>query len=209
MAPSLPAEFLGQAREFRSRIERSYIAASALILPLLVTMKNRGRPPRREMICEFTLAFRKTDGFHRLHSNIRKKPGGIMITELRAEPAHRKLEHWALAEPCIDVVATLYDHRVRRCKVEHRLVASIGLHALCRRFQRGFNNSDAAILNDLASLVLLTDSNRSTDETLSLDFGCPSGNWVGSWMSDTCSQNIFACFRTFFSNDERFAGGAA
>jgi hypothetical protein len=58
------------------------------------------------------------------------------------------------------------------------IVASVSLHALARRYQRGFNTTDAAILSELRELAL---RHEEIVEAMG-EFSLPGdgGSWVGS-----------------------------
>jgi hypothetical protein len=58
-------------------------------------------------------------------------------------------------------------------------IAIFGIHAIARRYQRGFNKTDCAIQTDILELAtnasLLLDADSQT-----FAIPCPSGRWVGA-----------------------------
>jgi hypothetical protein len=58
-------------------------------------------------------------------------------------------------------------------------IAALGIHALARRYQRGFDNTDHAIKTDIAELALNT-SRLLGAESQTFAISCPSGQWVGA-----------------------------
>lgn len=57
------------------------------------------------------------------------------------------------------------------------LIASLSLHALARRYQRGFDTSDAMILSELKALAMCHADVVQTPGDFAI--GGSGGNWVG------------------------------
>ena len=86
------------------------------------------------------------------------------------------------------------------------LIVSVSLHALARRFQRGFDTTDGAILSELRELALRHTSiiKASSDFSVAFDGGC----WVGEVArTETFAAPVLA-IRTFTPADASGRGTA-
>lgn len=150
----VPSEFVGRARQLRANLmadHDEWLAASAQLLK-----KVKVRPGFRRL---------KTKQLADLWINLpgqgaqlgmlyRTNPGELSVGELRVFPSHLRLVHWPpdALEISISLTSVALVLRGDRCLTSHRWLADVGLHALARRFQRGSDRSDEAVLHDLGSI---------------------------------------------------------
>jgi hypothetical protein len=75
----------------------------------------------------------------------------LRIVELRIEPARVGNAAWAEgdSEPAMGIAFRMLKIQPPQFEEEKIILASIGQHALARRYPRGSNRSDAAIFRDL------------------------------------------------------------
>jgi len=74
----------------------------------------------------------------------------VQVIETRIAPFVVTMPDWSEPEPSLAIVLYVVTMRLPATFTEAtRLVAGIGLHALGRRFERGSDRSDGAVLRDL------------------------------------------------------------
>jgi hypothetical protein len=127
---------------------------------------RRRMPPRGQLAIEIDL-------------NARRK--SLRIREMRATTSVYRPEEWDVAEKGMIVGLTLLEVWPLHSKFDLYTLAHVGLHAIGRRFQRGVDTSEAAIMHDLHALALahhrLADQPSGSEFRVSLDHG---GVWRGS-----------------------------
>jgi hypothetical protein len=124
--------------------------------------------------------------------------GQLRILELRVlvDGVVITAEGWDDAEPALAI--TLYDLAVAPPSFSEKLIplSVIGLHALARRYQRGADYSDAAVLDDLR--VLARDGLAAFKAGGEFAIPAPSG---GRWIGAVRPEDRVVIIRTYFGND--------
>lgn len=181
LPPRVPVEFVGLARQLRRRVvdeERRFVdEVERLVAPL----RPRGRftPVARQVVLEMLgLAWRRRSPLGRLRLVVNYARPRLDIVDLRLADA--RVYGWSGDdEPALAVVL----HHVgiappAPTRESVTMIAALGLHALARRFQRGADRSDAAVLADLVELAL-----RAPDAVAAggeFEVATPNGRWVGA-----------------------------
>jgi hypothetical protein len=124
--------------------------------------------------------FRALPSAGRLSLRIDRDKHGLKIEELRCAAGKIRFAEWAgdAADPDIGVMKIeLQAVSWGQCFVAGDLVASLSLHALGRRFQRGFRTDDESILSEFRSMARCHPDIIQTPG----DFSIPGdgGLWVG------------------------------
>jgi hypothetical protein len=200
-----PPEFLGQARLLRQRVA----ATDDLVEP---TMKRALRPIRerlarhpRKPLRESTLIdarrvwLQQMPGYGRL--------GAFCDIKDRYAPAFYELRLGAVRFSCDGwdeaadgLVVSLVAAKVKRGKltVDPALLATISLHCLGRRIQRGWDRSDDAVFSDLGDLAYrYVDLVDGGGDRFSL--AVSDGQWAGSLLVLDDRVTLFA--QTFLDAD--------
>jgi hypothetical protein len=96
------------------------------------------------------------------------------IDELRVSAIDTRFSDWAPDdfEPDLAIIHARLRVAPHCFELEVPIVASISMHALARRYQRGFDTSRAAILADVAALAVAPEGNEWQVAT-------SGGRWVG------------------------------
>jgi hypothetical protein len=137
----------------------------------------------REHISGFERQWRQTipdEG--RIGLEIERSNRALIISELRLTRASYEDIRWSRPFPQSSIVLMLCTFRLTtpaafECK--RVAIATLGIHTIARRFQRGFNNTDRAIQIDISELAL--NVSRLLDaEGQTFAIPCPSGQWVGA-----------------------------
>jgi hypothetical protein len=180
----VPVEYIGLARLLRDRIglahARAAAAGDALIRPLR-PKPNFTPMPRHEKLRELVSRWRALPNFNRCGGMAEFADGVLRIVELHLCPVRMRFATW---NDDGDELAVALRLRLIRIAPPHfaerdELVADIGLHALARRFERGADRDDAAVLSDV---TVLGPAWRAAAEAGG-EFGIavPSGGrWIGS-----------------------------
>ena len=181
--PSVPAEFVGKARAFRARIGAEDAVVGQTIQRIVAPLEARRRRKatfRAEQLIDAERAFRRVPAAGRLTLNIERDKHGLRIEEFRAAAGDFRFCSWAdgATDPDVGVVkVVLQATSWGAVGATSNIVASVSLHALARRFQRGFNISDEAILGELRGLAL---RHAEIIEALGeFSIACDGGSWVG------------------------------
>jgi hypothetical protein len=153
----VPVEWFGRSRVLRDSLIRPAGEAANHIEEMIRPL--RPRPgftpmPRYTRLRDIVRRWSALPGHGRLGCITRFEDGKLRLAEIRVCPATMKLAHWD-GDPELAVCIVM---RAIRCappvfSEEKILVADIGFHALARRFERGVNRSDAAVLADLAPIA--------------------------------------------------------
>jgi hypothetical protein len=184
MAQFVPVEFVGKARAFRRPLVADHPAAIAMVdrlaLPFHARFRSR-QPPTIGALAGLTHAWReRMPSSGRLHLVINTARARLTIVETRAAPATFRFDDWDEGDVETAIVITSLTLIVspELFRFGNTPVASVPLHALARRFQRGWDVSDAAVRADLAALACpCPDVLASGGEfTVPLADGC----WVGT-----------------------------
>jgi hypothetical protein len=206
-ASRVPFEFVGLARQFRSAVvaqhPRAVAAMDRIVLPL------RGRHyskqvPSPTAFAKVAQAWREqVPSAGRLSLATTYDVRRLAIIEVRAIPTDFGFNEWAegATESCLIVIVSALIISAGHFSFTSALAASVSLHALARRFQRGRDNSDAAIRADLAALATPVDDvlEASGDfRVLTAD-----GQWIGepTETEDRGKLKTILAVRTFVSSD--------
>jgi hypothetical protein len=202
----VPAQFLGLARLF---IRRADVAAAETIAwqgPMIAEVSkrlDRGVHQRPEQLDELERQFRAMNREDLLPG----ERSAVLIKRIRRKMSvlyvwttggNRTQDDWCPkglpthawnSEETLDIFACRLEFTPKAMDIKTVIVASVGVHALGRRFQRGFRNSDNAIKGDLA--VLMAEA-RKTGLSGDKDFSipCADGEWHGEVMRMDDSQGV-------------------
>jgi hypothetical protein len=174
-----PRQFVGQARALRAAIAAEDTAATATIERLirpLYTRAQRHPVPRPGELAGVARAWREVipaGGRLALYVAVRRKT--LELDELRVSTVDFRFRSWSTAdfEPGLAIIHV----RLRIApktgfELESPIIACASIHALARRFQRGFDTSRAAILADVAALASLPAGDT-------WELAVPEGRWIG------------------------------
>jgi hypothetical protein len=161
-APAVGAAFMGRARDLRRRVEREdgeYITTvNALIMPAQQRLRKfPQRKLRPEMLTELVQGWRYMQSRNfRTHLAAKLERTRCSISERRAVAAHMKLhEGWENEEPAIGISEITMTANGNRLHAGARMRCTFSLHALARRYQRGLDCDDAALLLDMELVAQL------------------------------------------------------
>jgi hypothetical protein len=152
-----PAAFLGQARALRASIREEDTAATVTIerfMRPLYARAQRHPVPREGDLAGVARAWRETlPAGGRLALNIEAKRKTIAIDELRISSIDFRFANWS--SPDFEPGLALILLRLRVSpktgfELETPILAGVSLHALARRYQRGFVTTREAVLADVA-----------------------------------------------------------
>jgi hypothetical protein len=168
---------------FRDRVGAEDDAIGQAVLQIMAPLTRRRRKSRTFRSADLIDAerqYRQLPSAGRLSLKVERDKHGLRIEELRVAAGRVRFCSWAgdASDPDIGVMRIeLQATSWGQCYVVGDLVASISLHALGRRFQRGFRTDDESILSELKALALC---HADIVETLG-DFSIAGdgGTWVG------------------------------
>jgi hypothetical protein len=185
-------EFIGRARALKSRLDNaahaSEAAMQAIFGPAAADYRRRSRKAgsslRPETLLEIERDWHKipTDGG--LGVTTKRDRRSLFIEDVRIAPATITNEIWGgpdQRETCLCIVRITLEISPKRVAWRTATIASLGLHGLARRFQRGFDISDQAVLHDLG--LLATAARGLIKEAPGSEFTVPTpsgGSWRGS-----------------------------
>jgi hypothetical protein len=129
-----------------------------------------------------------------LHSYIEKN-GALTMIELTAVAGRIARPDWRGDEPAISVEARAIGSHPYR--VERSLLADVGLHALGRRYQRGWKIDDGSVLLDLAPLGYRWRSTTQAGGEFRIEAAQGQGEWLGSVTTVEGRQLPVLMVRTF------------
>jgi hypothetical protein len=183
----VPAEALGQARLFRERVLAedliAHDAMSAVLVPLraCITKKQRLRPVMitqavrdwDEWVPTGFLLARELPATKEKHWWRGRPRNTLKISQLRVSASYVTHAAWPddTKEPGLTLARLTLTAGDGRLTADQRPLATVSMHALARRFERG-GGDEAAILRDLASIV-------DFGVTAGDDVRCATGLWVG------------------------------
>jgi hypothetical protein len=180
-APNVPHEFVGQARLFCARFASAAKTASAAVLQIGADARAivQRRPTwRSEHLSGFERQWRQTipdEG--RIGLEIERSKRALIIAELRLTRSSYKDIRWSQPFPENSVSLMLCTCRLTTpaaFEIKRQAIATLGIHAIARRYQRGFDNTDRAILTDISELALnASQLLGANSQTFALP--CPSG----------------------------------
>jgi hypothetical protein len=180
---SVPSEFVGLARAFRARIGAEDDAVGRGVLEIMKPLHARRRRSatfRPADLQDAERQFRNLPSAGRLTLKIDRDRKGLLIEEIRAASGKMRFCEWADDAADLDIGINLISLEAvswGRIGAFANIVCSVSLHALARRMQRGFNNTDAAILSEMKQLALLYPT--IIDAMGDFSIGGDGGRWVG------------------------------
>jgi hypothetical protein len=159
----VPVEFIGLARDLIRRVDRTdtkVVTVLAVCSLPLIGRKNRRQTLRSECLAEAARHWRmEMPAFGRLRApQIDLGPKHLKIEELRTIAATTQWKEWPrLEEPglSLDGVRILADDRDIDCRMSG--LVNVSMHALGRRYERGGDRCDDAVMADLHVLALARD----------------------------------------------------
>jgi hypothetical protein len=205
----LPLEYVGRARALWRRID----AEGKLVRPRqdelvarlesLASRPGFRRPMRRPTLRGFRAAWKGLPGFGRFALKIDlTSDDRLSLTEFRAVAGKMKMSAWgdnADSELAVGVlmIEVTFDPK-RDLSIRRTPLGDVCLHGLARRFERGLDRSDEAILRDVFSLAqhfgrgLAADGGR--------DFEIPAAGG-GAWIGELTlyERRPFLAVRTYVS----------
>jgi hypothetical protein len=211
----VPREYVGLARQFLRDCEAEHTIAADMFKQISKPVFDRLiRYPQRKLrdgdLRNFARQWKTTPDRFRLIFQTRLDVRGCAgrIAEVRLQTAKLSFPEWneSVEEPSITITMHCLKVPLKgRNPAISRCVATISLHALARRFQRGKDKSHEAICEDFLALFL---ANIADYETFPTDenFSIPTAD--GAWLGLTCevdtedqkSHRQFVV-RTFMDND--------
>jgi hypothetical protein len=189
-------EFVGLARQFRNKVVAEEQAFLDDISPMVAPLRPRERfrpVPRQVVVRILGRAWRSREPLGRLDLVTRYDKPRLDLIDIRAVPAEIYCDAWVGDdEPALAIVL----HHVgiappAPLRESSTMLASLGLHALARRYQRGADQSIDAVLADLRELAV-----RAPDAVIAggeFEVATPSGGrWIGAVV-----DRRYALVRTF------------
>jgi hypothetical protein len=198
LSSRVPAEFVGRARVLRARVAGAHTAwvdaAGQLTAPLL----PRGGftpvfDPRLLWLIE--ARWKELPEWGRLRAVASTIDSDkLSIAELRIIPFRHRMAGWSQDELAVALgVIAVAMQRPSTFLIEVKLAATLGLHALARRYERGADRRDLAVLRDVLPIALAAPAAlRAGGE---FEVGAGDGRWIGSVMD--CDRRSCLVVRTF------------
>jgi hypothetical protein len=185
----VPMEFVGLARQFRSRLAEAHAfyepAADRLMVPF------RPRPgftpmPRRPMLRALAENWRALPSSGRLRLVIRDEPGDLEIAERRVRPSVVSAPAWAADEPAVAVALRSIIVRPPFFTDDSVTMGVVGLHALARRYERGPIRDDIGVLSDLYFLARGAPAAVASGGEFMIE-ALDGGRWIGAVAGADCT----------------------
>jgi hypothetical protein len=183
VSPSVSAEYAGKARLLRARIgaEDDAVGRSVMaIMAPLARRRQKSRTFRSADLVDAERQFRALPSAGRLSLKIDRTKTGLRIEELRCAAGKIRFAEWSsgAADPDIGIMRIALEATSwGPAFVAGDLIASLSLHALARRFQRGFRTDDESILSELRSMALCHADIVETPGQFAI--AGDGGTWVG------------------------------
>jgi len=208
----VPYEFIGRARVFRDRalaVNKPTLDAIERIYGQLAARARRSPIPRKDLLQEAATAWRREiPNFGMLNREIELKRNSLRLVELRVSGGYVHYPHWGEeVEKGIGILRIELRCARRLCEMKSDIIGLVGLHALARWMQRRGDQSEGALLGDLAALAdqrerLLKHGDNRDDQS----FAChvSGGAWVGQvvrlWSERTKANERLLSVRSFLNN---------
>ena len=185
----VPVEVMRQARYFRDGLMSVSLDCggkmNAIVAPLLARWR-RSPIPRPETLLDAARAWRALPEFGRLDLTITTGKRALCVQELRVSASDFRARDWTVDEPGLSVLGVVLEVAAHRCVFDILSLATVSLHALARRYQRGFAITDAAIMHDLHMLAKAHAELGSADAATEFEVVVPGGGrWVGNLIDVT------------------------
>jgi hypothetical protein len=201
----VPAQFLGMARDLRNAVAAidgtAYRAAWRIATDLRDRLSRRRRL-RPEHPAEAARQWRaQMPATGRLWLDIRTTSDSIAVDEIRLIGDRFRQPGWRTPEDSLLLGLVRLRATSRPCAGEMCLMplGLVSLHALGRRYQRGFDNSTAAVMSDI--LAIATQSTGLDAAGQEVRIGVPDGAWCGQMVMAGHGENgrpfLISAIRTF------------
>jgi len=151
----VPMQFVGLARDIRRRVDRDALAWGDRADKLLEPFKTEGKATRVALVRAYH-AWRKLPAIGRLGPlTIALDTAGLRIEEIRLYAGQIAIgrQSWSDHEDVVDIRRVRLDLTQSHCAGDVVLIATVGLHALARRIERGGSAGLTPILDDLRILA--------------------------------------------------------
>jgi len=195
------AEFAGRARQLIREVEAAEPATDACLIRLIDRIGQRlahKRTLRKDMLIGLVHDWRTAPELQRFRVAFSQTKDEVFEDQLigaRMRPAANAA--WNGWEPRLLVERLSLRTGKKSTWMDQQITASISLHAIARWLSRNRDNSEAALLRDLALL--------SANQEIATPFAVttPHGRWVGELIAvrdDTQTSPIYSA-RTFLAAD--------
>ena len=200
-------EFLGLARAFRTATVADHAASLAaverIVFPLQARCQLR-QPPGPRAYTQVMEWAERVPSIGRLDLKITNgQRGRVSVTEIRLAPSQFRFERWKGdgADDVVVVVRTKLMASAERVQFTSTSVACVSLHALARRYQRGWDNSNEAICRDLLTLANVPSEILERGGEFSTAPVADGGRWLGrpTEVDEGGVPIVIAAIRSFLS----------
>jgi hypothetical protein len=179
----VPREFVGLARQLWQRVDaeaRIVNPEQRRLIAMLEALEPRRGFRQRKVVPTLrsvTAHWRHLPSFARLAFKVTSSAEGFKLVEVRATPTRMHMQGWETDELAIGIRLVEIEFKRRVLDIKRRPLGDACLHALARRYQRGDNCSDNAVLADLLELACAFPERALAGG----DFRVPAGGgaWVG------------------------------
>jgi len=153
-ASRVPSEHVGRARLLRDRTAAAHTKWADAAERLTAPLRPRGdfSPTfTKQSLSVMAARWKSLPEFGRLRCVARNDGARLQILETRIVPFRVVMADWAKEELSIAVTLQVVEMRIPAAfAATTKLIAVIGLHALARRYERGEDRRDVAVLRDLS-----------------------------------------------------------
>jgi hypothetical protein len=205
MVPAVPAQFLGLARAYRARLAAQDADTASRFDAVAGALRSclmRRPTVRPERLTDAARAWQNNTGPGRLRLEIVKSTKTLDVREIRVTAAVGRFDGWAkdVTEPGIAIIGLQLEVGRRRFRFDDAMLVGLSLHALARRFQRGFDNSAGALAEDFRALAAMV-TDTVLDSGGGVEIAVSGGRWAGVVMETAPGARVLAV-RTFLSAKE-------
>jgi hypothetical protein len=211
----VPSEYVGRARQLRDAIGVEDKPAGEMMAAMLERLKARiargNKIPRVDTLVGIAREWQRNipvRGRLAIEVNLDKRKKSLRIREMRLTTGEYQPPAWDVAERGLIIELVTLEAQPFRCVLGIHNLAHLGLHAIARRFQRGLDDSEAAILRDMRLLGEAQHGLADRPEGADFVVGVPGGHWRGhvSHVYDRrIGRDVALAVRTFVDGDSRAA----
>jgi hypothetical protein len=175
---------VGRARVLRNRIIEPHKLFDEVAEKLIAPLRPRARftpVPRHKVLQHIVTCWREYLNFGRLNLIAEFTGGKLDIVDLRVAPDEVTGAEWQGGDPEPALSVLLYALNIAPAvfKETEAVLAVVGLHALARRYERGTDRSDTAVLADLIPLARQAPELMKRDGKFEVVLPDGSGRWLG------------------------------
>lgn len=169
----IPAEFRGRARQFRTWVATTAEASGSVMQQIgadaFAAWRRRkpGSGLRDDMLLQLEQRWRCIPSPGGITQTVERSRHGLDLSDIRIRPEIIVSEAWADGgrEHSICVVTTTLEVNRQRAATTSTTLASFSLHSLARYYQRSFEATDEALLEDIGAIaavapILITSEGR-------------------------------------------------